>query len=71
MEFKKVVIIGAGAVGCYILWGLSQQGTIELSVIASGKRKERFERDGFFINDVLFKPVVKTPSETYGADLVR
>lgn len=38
MEFKKVVIIGAGAVGCYILWGLSHQGTLELSVIASGKR---------------------------------
>ncbi len=70
MEFKKVVIIGAGAVGCYILWGLSHQGTIELSVIASGKRKERFEREGFFINDDLFKPVVKTPSDAYGADLV-
>ncbi|SFC29445.1 ketopantoate reductase family protein [Butyrivibrio sp. YAB3001] len=70
MEFKKVVIIGAGAVGCYILWGLSQKENIELSVIASGKRKERFERDGFFINDDLFKPVVKTPSEAYGADLV-
>ncbi len=70
MEFKKVVIIGAGAVGCYILWGLSQKENIELSVIASDKRKERFERDGFFINDVLFKPVVKTPSEAYGADLV-
>lgn len=46
MEFKKVVIIGAGAVGCYILWGLSQKENIELSVIASGKRKERFEGTG-------------------------
>ncbi len=70
MEFKKVVIIGAGAVGCYILWGLSQKENIELSVIASGNRKERFERDGFFINDDLFNPAVKTPSEAYGADLV-
>ena len=70
MEFKKVVIIGAGAVGCYILWGLSQKENLELAVIASGERKERFERDGFFINDDLFKPVVKTPSEAYGADLV-
>ena len=70
MELKKVVIIGAGAVGCYMLWGLTQKKDIELSVIASGERKERFEREGFFINDELYKPVVKTPSEAYGADLV-
>ena len=70
MEFRKVVIIGAGAVGCYILWGLSQKENIELSVIASGERKERFKKDGFFINDELYAPSIKTPSEAHGADLV-
>ncbi|MCR5331819.1 MAG: ketopantoate reductase family protein [Lachnospiraceae bacterium] len=70
MEYKKVVIIGAGAVGCYILWGLSQKENVELSVVASGERKERFERNGFYINDILYRPVVKTPAEAHGADLV-
>ncbi len=70
MDYKKIAIIGAGAVGCYILWGLSQKNDIELSVIASGARKERFERDGFYINDQLFTPVIKTPREAHGADLV-
>lgn len=70
MEFKKVVIIGAGAVGCYILWGLTQKENIDLSVIASGERKERYEKDGFFINDERYSPAIKTPSEAYGADLV-
>ena len=69
MEFKKVVIIGAGAVGSYMLWGLSHKDDLELSVIASGKRKERIEKDGLCINEKLYKPAVKTPQEAFGADL--
>ena len=41
MDFKKIAILGAGAVGCYILWGLSNKEDIDISVIASGKRKEK------------------------------
>ena len=70
MEFKNVVIIGAGAVGSYMLWGLSQKDDIDLSVIASGERKARLEAEGLFINDKKFMPVVKTPDEAAGTDLV-
>ena len=70
MEFKKIAIIGAGAVGSYILWGLSHKDELDLSVVASGKRKERIETEGLCINDKLYKPVVKTPQEAFGADLV-
>ncbi len=70
MDLKKVVIIGAGAVGSYMLWGLSQKDNIELSVVASGNRKKRLETEGVCINDKLYKPVVKTPAEAFGADLV-
>lgn len=70
MEFKKIAIIGAGAVGCYILWGLSQKENIDISVIAQGGRKERIEHEGFIINDKLYRPAVKTPTEAHGADLV-
>ncbi|MBQ9302437.1 ketopantoate reductase family protein [Butyrivibrio sp.] len=70
MEFKKIAIIGAGAVGCYILWGLSQKENIDISVIAQGDRKERIEHEGFIINDKLYRPAVKTPTEAHGADLV-
>jgi 2-dehydropantoate 2-reductase len=70
MDFKNIVIIGAGAVGCYMLWGLSNKEDIKISVIASGPRKERIETDGFIINDRLFRPLVKTPAEAHGADLV-
>ena len=70
MDFKKVVIIGAVAVGSYMLWGLSNKDNLELSVVASGKRKERIETEGICINDKLYKPAVKTPREAFGADLV-
>ena len=70
MDFKKIVILGAGAVGCYILWGLSNKEDIDISVIASGKRKEKIESEGLVINDKLYRPEVKTPAEAHGADLV-
>ena len=70
MELKKIVIIGAGAVGCYMLWGLSNKADIDISVIAYGERKERIVREGLNINDRLYRPVVKTPAEAYGADLI-
>ena len=53
-----------------MLWGLSQKDDIELSVIASGERKKRIENEGFNINDKLYKPVIKTPAEAHGADLI-
>ena len=69
MDFQNIAIIGAGAVGSYIIWGLSQKDDIELSVVASGDRKVRLETEGIFINDQLYKPLVKTPEEARGADL--
>ena len=70
MEMKKVAIVGAGAVGCYMLWGLSEKEGIDLCVVASGERKDRIEREGFTINDKVYKPAVKTPAKAHGADLV-
>ena len=70
MDIKKVAIIGAGAVGCYMLWGLFQKENIEISVIAAGGRKERFEKDGFYINDRIYRPVIKTPVEASDVDLL-
>lgn len=70
MDYKKIAILGAGAVGCYVLWGLTEKRNMDICVVASGERKTRFERDGFRINDILYKPVIKTPAEAHGADLI-
>lgn len=70
MKFKSVAIVGAGAVGSYLIWGLSQKQEVDLCVVADGERKERLEKEGLLINDELYKVAVKTPEEAHGADLV-
>lgn len=60
---KSVAILGAGAVGSYMLWGLSQKENIELSVIAKGERAERFRSEGFCINGEMYRPDIKTPGQ--------
>ena len=41
MKITKVAVLGAGAVGSYIIWGLSKRTDIKLGVIAEGDRAER------------------------------
>ena len=38
MNIKKIAILGAGAVGSYIIWGLSDSRDIELGVVAKNER---------------------------------
>lgn len=70
MEIKKVAVLGAGAVGSYVIWGLSGKKTVELGVIAEGARAERLKRDGCSINGAVYRPHVWTPREASSADLL-
>ena len=38
MKIKTVAVLGAGAVGSYVIWGLSGRKDIRLGVIAEGER---------------------------------
>ena len=44
MEIKKVALIGAGAIGSYLIWGLSRLADLSFTVIADGQRGERLRR---------------------------
>ena len=70
MKIKTVALIGAGAVGSYVTWGLLNKLGDDFCIIADGRRKERLESEGIIINDNVFKPLVKTPQEARGADLI-
>ena len=50
MNIKRVAVLGAGAVGSYVIWGLSNNKDITLGVIASGERNERLKKRGIMIN---------------------
>lgn len=69
MKIKTVAVLGAGAVGSYIIWGLSGRNDIRLGVIAEGERAERLKK-GCTINDVTYHPEVWTPQEAKGTDLL-
>ena len=69
MTIEKVAILGAGAVGSYVIWGLSGREDIRLGVVAEGERAERLKQ-GCRINDVTYHPEVWSPQEARGADLL-
>ena len=70
MKIKSVAVLGAGAVGSYVIFGLSGKKDIRLGVIASGDRADRLKKNGCKINDVVYRPEVWTPEEAHGADLL-
>lgn len=70
MKIKKVAVLGAGAVGSYVIWGLSSRNDIELGVIAEGERAERLKQNGCTINGKIYHPEVWNPRETDAIDLL-
>ena len=70
MEIKSVALLGAGAVGSYIIWGLSKLPDIRFGIIAEGSRAARLRDEGCTINNVTYHPQVWSPQEAKGVDLL-
>ena len=70
MKIKSVAVLGAGAVGSYVIWGLSEKKDIRLGVIASGERAKRLKNKGCKINDTVYHPEVWTPEAAHDVDFL-
>ena len=70
MDIKSVALLGAGAVGSYIIWGLSKLPDIRFGIIAEGSRAARLRDEGCTINNVTYHPQVWSPQEAKGVDLL-
>ena len=70
MKIKSIAVLGAGAVGSYVIWGLSEKSDIRLGVIAEGERAERLKKNGCAINGKTYHPEVWTPDEAHDVDLM-
>lgn len=70
MNIKRVAVLGAGAVGSYLIWGLSDKEELELGVVAKGERRERLLEQGIRINGKSYHPQIWTPEEAKNADLL-
>ena len=58
MKMQTVAVLGAGAVGSYVIWGLAGKPGIRLGVLAEGERAERLNTNGIRINDRTKRPEV-------------
>lgn len=70
MKIQSVAILGAGAVGSYVIWGLSQKTDIRLGVLAEGERAERLSQEGCLINGTVYRPEVWNPGNAGEIDLL-
>ena len=70
MKIQSVAVLGAGAVGSYVIWGLSHKKDIRLGVIAEGERADRLKKGGCRINDEVYRPEVWSPQEAENVDLL-
>lgn len=70
MKIEKVALLGAGAVGAYFIWGLSECLGEKFCVVAKGERKKRLEKDGLIINGKQYALLVKEPEEVENVDLL-
>ena len=70
MKIQSVAVLGAGAVGSYVIWGLSHKKDIRLGVIAEGERADLLKKGGCRINDEVYRPEVWSPQEAEDVDLL-
>lgn len=70
MKINKVALLGAGAVGAYFIWGLSEKMSDNFCVVAKGERKQRLEKNGIIINGKQYLLNVKEPQELTDVDLL-
>ena len=70
MNIQKVALIGAGAIGAYLIWSFDGVDDVTFTVIAEGKRRERLERDGIVINGERYSLRVREPEQVGPQDLI-
>ena len=70
MKIQTVALLGAGAVGAYFIWGLSEKLGENFCVVAKDERKECLEKEGLIINGKQYALSVKEPKEVKDVDLL-
>lgn len=70
MKIQSVALLGAGAVGAYFIYGMSEKMGENFCVVAEGERYNRLKENGIIINEKKYELNVKTPEEAAGADVL-
>ena len=70
MNIRKAALIGAGAIGGYVIWGFDGVTDVTFTVVAEGARRERLERDGVTINGQRYPVQVREPGQAGAQDVI-
>lgn len=70
MQIHSAALLGAGAVGSYIIWGLADNSGVRFGLMADGARRERLQADGVTINGRNYHPAVWGPDDMQPVDLI-
>lgn len=70
MEIRKVALLGAGAIGGYMVWGMQNSLKDNLVIVAEGTRAERLRTEGMKINGEHYDLHVQSAAEASDADLL-
>ena len=70
MQIKNVAMIGAGAIGGVYSYSLHKLLGDNFAFIANGKRKEKLEQEGLYLNGEHFNPKVVSSDEGTTFDLI-
>ena len=63
MKLRNIAVLGAGAVGSYILWGLRNTPDIKLYVVSEGERNARLKEKSLTVNSERLSLNVRTADE--------
>jgi 2-dehydropantoate 2-reductase len=69
-EIRKLLVVGAGAVGASVAGTVSERDPGAVSVLADAARRTRYEADGFILNGARRDFRIVTPQEGSEPDLV-
>ena len=70
MKIHNVALIGAGAIGAYLIWSFDGVPDAAFTVVAEGARRARLERDGLVINGARYPLQVREPRQAGHQDLI-
>lgn len=70
MNIHKVALIGAGAIGAYLIWSFDGVDDTVFTVVAEGARGERLARDGIVINGARYPLRVQESNQAGHQDLI-
>lgn len=70
LKIRKIALIGAGAIGAYLIWSFEGAAGVTFTAVAEGTRRERLERDGIVINGAHYPLRVREPGHAGPQDLI-